>query len=454
MMKFSSLIRPWALLVCLVILIAACAPKRDIKHGQFVEFSSEQTVILMTLFGADDDSALVGPPESTERFAEYLGNFEMLSVASDDPELGFNYFYYPKDGNTLDLRVEENLLYVNDVLRSITIDDEVAFVDWVAAATERELQSLRSVFCDFELTESREAINRIIQANPSVMLMLEEISLTEIELSNLKPVMVGVEEGLPNFSESGPDAYDLSESRVLMLDDCSVETLAPWRGVSMPKLEQIWFCDSFLTGKITVADFIDYWEFREVHEESGEAWPGFESPLEFHSLLLDVAPDLNLWPNPHTIRQLEFDGSWSEVRGAELLESLEVLNPGVVTDEELRSIVSMFPGLIHLDLASSKITTLEPLSGLEHLQGLSLGELPEGVVYDFAPLSKLEKLRYVWLPEAVAEDAEVLDRLKVACPNCLISIHGKFCLGAGWLVLFLPPFLLVMWLKRLQRVPR
>ena len=52
------------------------------------------------------------------------------------------------------------------------------------------------------------------------------------------------------------------------------------------------------------------------------------------------------------------------------------------------------------------------------------------------------------MPEELMNNPEALAALQQACPQCVIYQHDGLCLGPGWLVLFLPPLLLVLVHKR------
>jgi len=137
------------------------------------------------------------------------------------------------------------------------------------------------------------------------------------------------------------------------------------------------------------------------------------------------------------------------MEGVKNIKNLKYLNPGIIDQKHLETILSSNPGLVFLNLIYSDVESLKPLEQARNLQGIALG----GENLDslsFSPLATLPELHYLGLSSELENEQEIVDKIRLACPNCIIYKHQGFCLGSGWLILFIPLLLILLLVKKHQ----
>ncbi|HSH08932.1 MAG TPA: hypothetical protein VK995_00995 [Oceanipulchritudo sp.] len=457
--EFTSLIR--VAIALLTLIFASCNRPAESRIGQLVEISCDRGVQVYTFMNMMSADAISTPGIPQTRLCLFLTDAELLAIVKeeDDAEQGFNHLYFKEDGDKLDFRFDGDLLYVNDRVRSITIDnggEGTRFSDWIARASEDDLRLVRSLIV--EKSEDQEKylpeIEKIIRVNPAIQVDFNLEMLSEEILTLWKPRFLAYDDKKENAPSLGQ--LNLSELRILsfgsdfefdefqgMLTDMKALSRA-----STPKLCHLKFGAISFTGDIDLAKFSSW---LPADEETEPDWTVLGDLFEIRGLRVDAEddPPVDFWLYLNSLNLLAI-GNSEPLTGIENLSQLEYLAIGAVSEDELSKIIAANPQLVFLDLFSSGLTRFNAVAGAKNLEGVILCEMPDEIEYDFTPLSSLKHLRYIGLPYDLLSEPAVVEKVRAACPNCIIGGHAGICLGAGWLVLFLPLLGMVLFLKRFR----
>ena len=132
------------------------------------------------------------------------------------------------------------------------------------------------------------------------------------------------------------------------------------------------------------------------------------------------------------------------------LPSLRWLSlPIDISQEDFEGLVVHHPLLEGIDMLECiYITDLSPLIQLQGLKALSISA--EKIDYDI--LKQLTGIQLIVINETTfSRDEEEIAALKEALPDAHIVPGGGFCMGSGWILLFLPVLLLALGYRRFTR---
>jgi hypothetical protein len=119
-----------------------------------------------------------------------------------------------------------------------------------------------------------------------------------------------------------------------------------------------------------------------------------------------------------------------------------------VTGEELSSFIGAHPSLEVIEIIkNSKISSLQPLSKLRLLYGLTITD----TVTDITSVKTLANLKYLSLPDKFLSDKFMKAELQKSLPNTRISANEGMCLGSGWLLLLIPLVLVIRFFGKRQK---
>jgi hypothetical protein len=287
--------------------------------------------------------------------------------------------------------------------------------------------------------------------NPGIAILQNGGSTTNLSLPSA-PLLLMIDGD--SFEKEDVEALgkvDLGATRVLMVGGTNSAVLAELCKKEMPALARLILSEAEGAGELLkAAPHVQSVTFMDCDDAS--PWlEGLKNLEELHFMGDDEEKsfDLGRLPNPAGLRALTLE-NYKGASGLDQLANLEYLNPRSTefTEARLATLVAGHPRLRFLNLMPASVPNLKPLQGATQLEAVRLGSFGEGVVPDFTPLQKLEKLRTVGLPEELMNNPEAVAALQQACPQCVIYQHDGLCLGPGWLALFLPFLLLVQVYKR------
>ncbi len=417
----------WSIVVALF--LSSCGPAPT--KGRMVEMTCDQEISLLNYANFE-----VAAPHADGRFVVYLSGPSLLVVDDDFP-----FLYLPEDGNRIDLRIDGDLLYVNGIVRSVSLQVSTPsnFAAWYASADEAALKSIRIIGSD----DSFEAeIEAIVAVNPNIGICTEgkvtEGLFVSMDVSSKKDFVI--------------THVDLSETKILNLEDVDPKSWEVFSDNPMPNLYRL-----ILPAEPGADKLLDLFPHaKAVTFSDGNHVPRvdkLQNLEELHFLCDSTNRPIDLGPL-QKLRILSILGEVN-VTGLEKLTKLEYLNPGEIelSDENLATILSNHPNLVFLNLLYATVESLAPLRKATHLEGLVLNGFRENSDPDFTPLGALKKLRYIGLSKELEEQSEVVAEIKKVCPQVVVYRYDKFCLGSGWLVLFLPllAFLLIFKRSRVKK---
>ena len=429
------------------LLFIGCA--RETDSTRIVEFTCESDCEVCSFHDID-----LGSFHPDKRWVTYTGDYSLFMFEFEELSQELLYFHRKTDGDTLNIQLDEDLLRVNGIVRSIVINDlqDSNFREWFTAATDAEIRGVRFLTADEEISDHFESEFKKIQ---QVNQMLEYTDAND------------------------PEGYITSELLISPQNFETLETFEPHLGKQTKFFLLTDSLDAGLDGKyfrffknhpdirperlmIMQTDHVEQ-EFLELFHDVKSLSYGF---LEVNGPPPDLSKFGNLedlfvtldshqlelakLPNPEKLRSLSIFGEWSNIKNPETVKNLEHLLPGEISGKELAAILPMFPGLVSLNLRQTKLQDLSILQAVPNLEVLILGISHENPDIDLNPLRELKNLKYLGLPGEVIENPDFMEKIRKVCPQCYIVHKQTFsiCLGSGWLTLFLPLIGLIFLLKR------
>jgi len=386
------------------------------------------------------------------KFVFYLTEPSLFNVLTDQEDCNSPYLYLPEDGNRVELRVDGDILYANGIPRTVCMHEKhpLNFTKWFEQADTEALKALR-IICypgsspDAVITNQ---FKSIAEVNPFVRIVIDSESSTSwMELHAKQTPFLG-DVGAISTNEAKAVEFikhsNYSEARVVLIWDPDIALLDAFKTKLAPKLRRLIICEGTeIPTQYAHVKALTLWDAEQA--------PDFRDLKELQELHIcnnDIALDLSTLPHPEALRALTVDIS-KGVTGLEKLVNLEFLNPmeSSFTDKQLSDLLANHPKLIFLDLTAATIESLRPLSTATNLEVIALGDCSTNEVPDFAPLSKLPKLRYVALNNELLE-ADAAEALSKVCPEIDVYVHDGFCMGSGWILLFLPAAIIALLVKR------
>jgi hypothetical protein len=388
------------------------------------------------------------PPALAVRDGDLLAFGDWSGAGDDDLELLFRY--RAADGDELKLAREGGRLTLAGKTIAVCLPGEDGRA-WVMKAGAGDLRTLRTVQTELGDVEA-DALKRIVAANPTVDLMIEEPG-AEGRADDPWSLVAGARPECLFVSDRDLMESEKRDRRLLASVRVHVTAMepieeseesyrpqpAPWLS-QMPRLERLLLVGGLppakhlpgrlkalgvLFGQKTPLEAAAVRRLRNLEELVLVGVPvrGFEAVaglkrLRFLSLAavedvgdLSTAADLPL--------------KWLSV-------------PAGISQEEFAEAVAAYPALEGIELqAAEKVQDLAPLKGHDRLRVLILGQpgeagLPEG-------LEAFDDLELLVLPAGLFEnDPGRVAALREALPETQIVPGAGICLGSGWILLLVP----------------
>jgi hypothetical protein len=453
-MKTRDVSIPVMLGVAIVTLLCSCG--RAPTNSAIVEFVSDQDIIFL-----NQGDVLASGTGQDGKLVLYLREPALLQIMLGEPEISTLYLYLPEDGDRVEIRIDGDILYANGIPRTVLVDTDNPrnFTEWFESADKTALKSLRIVECAGPSTCAFETnqFKQIMAINPNILGCLhEENERWKEGLSEQTPQLGAASTNLP-FSAEILEYMDYSEVVILMTEYIDAATMNLLKKKDMRKLRRLLAYESEGAGR--VLDACPHVKAVSIGKDVDELPNLYHlHDLEELHISLKKSPPLDFGrlPRPDRLRALTINVT-TKLTGLEKLVNLEFLNPGEakLTNTELANLLSNCPNLIFLDLSRAKVESLEPLRKSLQLEVVALGDFMKEEESNYSPLGDLPKLRYVALNNDLSDsDSDAEAAVRDVCPQAVIYWHDKFCLGSGWLLLFLPVLLVLPFAKRTRSKTR
>ena len=386
------------------------------------------------------------------KLAAFLTDYSLLIVNDRIEEEAFTYLYRLEDGKKIDLKITENLLFVNGKVRSIKLAglEDSNFLDWFDSAESEALQPVRIIEINNENLETHYAsLLSIAKLNPHVSFLNLEDNGGFTELQSItRPMVLFLSD---YFTAEQINQIDLSETKLVYVS----EGLSPAviEDLIMPDIYRLIADDYGDNTARLMNTFPDIKALSILENSTLTNLSTIEHLANLHELHIIFGDSINIsgLANAHELEVLTIVGD--TLRGVENIKNLKYLNPGIIDQKQLETILSSNPDLVFLNLLYCDLESLEPLEKAGGLKGITLGG--ENIdSLSFSPLAALPELHYLGLPSGLENEQETMDKIRSACPDCIIYKHQGFCLGSGWLILFIPLLLILLLAKKHQMTRR
>jgi len=363
----------------------------------------------------------------------FLNDEDLLSGDGDATCL----LYRSSDGGVLHLTTNQWSMSLSGRVVSVALDSSSA-QQWLAGASERDLEELRTVAVSESLDEAQiPALERLAAVNPNVGLLIgSQASLAQI-LPHFHPRWILLLEGSPDARLAASSMQQV-ETLIMSVGDSGSFDVLP----RLPRLRRLalvgWNPETAgeLPVGITELRSLALWSAKGMTDLSAlrAAPAGLE---ELQLTRMDEPLDLTHLADFPELRKLVLTGSrassdLSSLVGMKKLRWLGL--PKNITQQQFAALLTAHPDLETLELIEpDNLIDLSPLRSLRNLEGLTLlGEFEHLDV-----MNGLKSLRFVGL-SADSDSQRVL--LRKALPDALVvplePYH--FCLGSGWMLLVIP----------------
>jgi len=385
------------------------------------------------LFGSGDDSEITNYKDSIH--AEIMEDGDILYILIEDSD--FFYHYSIEDGEFLAFSKDNANLFVNDNLKSLSVDDEDIKTDRFIADNEEILKNIQSIIIPDSITrQSFTYLKRIAALNPSAGLILGEYSEEDESVIGLfDPQWIVCDE--LNFSL--PVLENLKQ--IFITEGKRDDFYQLINPINLEKIIIYWD-ELFEVGDVplytkvkslTISDMNDYDTVGNLSIVN--KFPNLEELHIFNSTPFDISAVTEL--ENLRIFNIFSDSVTTGLSALDDLTSLEWMNfPPNTTDDDLRRFIDNHPKLKIAGISNyNRIMDLQPLQSLNSLIGLNI----YGDTLNLETLYGLKQLKYLGIPEEILYDSTNFVLLKAKLPETMIVPNNiGICLGTGWLLLFFP----------------
>ncbi len=372
----------------------------------------------------------------------YDGDLLLIEFEDEEHENGgYIYRYSTADGNSLDFSVRHSVLFLHNKPISLRLESDDALLEWLQNAGEDDLTSLRSItLAEDPAPEAFPLIEKIASAQPRLGLFMES-GMEEAQkiLELFDPSMLIA----PDVTFDAAEIAALYRLENLELLYISHETLDPEKIADLKGLTTL-----LVAG---------------LEQETATAWEQFPANLRALSIIDADIRDVNFLRNSKTLSELNVINcdTLMNVSALSALTQLTVFNatgcdqltalpalpalrwfspPSTIAQREFDLFIAAHPGIEVLScFECSELENLDALQNAAHLACVNIAEME--VALD--PLFEMKNMRYLSLPEEVFADTLRIADVRKKLPNTVIVPNTGFCLGSGWILLFLPIALLL-----------
>ena len=387
-----------------------------------------------------------------------LGDCSLIEVG---PKFGYKYLYKESEGEKLDLKFINDILYVNGNPRSIDLASISAenFNQLSLTLTEEEILQLQNISMldipERKLDSVFSRLTYLVEKNENITFIgYEDFEKGYRLMSMTKPEVFILD------SLNQPEVLqqiDFSNLQNLLIGNIQSDILASDLPGIMdifagPSLKSVSFVSTRLASLNLFEQILDNCSNLSAVTVAGVMSPDVEKRLANHSglrelHLINQVEGFNYFyenlRNPN-IRYLTFLGeNYSQV--IEGIDNLAHLNIGPVSFRNLEQISSSAKGLEYLKILSP-VNSVKPLANAGNIQQLALLIDSTNQDLNTEPLGEMGSLRGVelYVPDESfsnsPEAEELKSRVQAACPSCEVTINRGFCLGKGHLLFFLLTF--------------
>ncbi len=368
---------------------------------------------------------------------------DIIYLIFDDDEKEYCYRHLRKDGTTLDFKIKDGMLFLNDKLISIHIDDDEEPNAWQENITPEAIKNLRSVFISDELSEANmKLLTRLSELKPGIGIYIDSPSgETDKVLGMFNPLW------LIDFNKaySAEAIQVINRSPKLDLLRIDAELNNPDEFTKLKRLRTL---------------FIEHYDQSATDQE-------FKLPASLRTLIISESgvKNLGFLKNCRQLRELglidcESLNDISALRSLPGLTSLHFIAcdslrdmhtagkirglkwisfPNKISQQEFDSFLSENQSVEIIDLIGcDSIRNFTRVKQLEKLSCLNIHATDISV----DTILQLTNLKFLSLPGKMIDDSATASLLREKLPETIIVPSAGICLGTGRILLFIP-FLLI-----------
>lgn len=343
----------------------------------------------------------------------------------------------------------QGILYDHDKVFSITLSDKESTLEWLQQLNSIDLSSLDNIYINKKLPENyMEILQAISNSNPNIGLYIEKWSdelLPVLSLFNLNWL------GFNEFNATSLTAlHPLPAMKSLMLPFDNMDLTEPLP--AFPNLKNLTLTEIDIEQKIIPNLFINnpQIETLNLYDCEPENYSFLNELDHLHSLtLLNTESDIDIdfLNDLKAIKRLSIItdkvAHWDVLEKTNKLEWLVIC--GDISQEEFDNTIKANTKLQVVELIECDyVNDYSTLGNLKKLKAFTVSD----TLRDGPNTLQLSNLEYISLPAKALEDSIFTSNLAQANPNGVIVPNDGFCMGSGWLILFLPAMFLLAWLRR------
>ena len=357
------------------------------------------------------------------------------------------YLYKTRHGNAVDLKKDDVFLYLNGKIHSAILNEKTreGFLNWLNSASPGDRKNLAALNVNLpEIGNALEPLKKLIADNPGIYL-----NFNDVETDGAKDLLAATQPEFFALVDIELVSMDLSRTITIYVEEDAEFSTAQLSAANLPALKHL-----ILHGadEETVGDIVRGLPNLEFLSLSCAKLPmmGEDSQLKNLHVFCEDTADVTSISALTRLSQLNLMGNFENLQGLENIRKLRYLTLRGALQPHLAILSENNPDLLFLDISNTTIENLEFLSNVKKLQGLALPDAKalEGVSLE--PIRSLAELRYIGLTAEIEDKAPapILDEIRAVCPNCVIYFTQGFCLGSGWILLFLPLLALLLLVKK------
>jgi len=359
------------------------------------------------------------------------------------------YLYY-RDPKTqvYDFSYKNGVCFNNSNIFSLKLSSKILDQNGPFNPDSLDLTQLESIVIEKEFeVEDLGYLKKIADKKPNVGIIIEGNQKISAEILSLfKPIWVVLTDvsrevltNLPSMNELELLAFTPSDSLI----DYALPAFPKLKHLILSEIKENAVIDArFLENNIQIESLVC------TNCESSDF--SFVKPLvrlkTFGVLSFKQKIDIGFIEGMKSLSRLCIMGnSVSQWESISLLPRLKWLSlSGDISQNNFETIINRQKGLEVVELIDcDSINNLEAITKLKKIKALTVADS----LTDRTNLLKLNNLSYLSLPVEVFKDSVYLQELQKTMPNCVIVPNDGFCMGSGWLLLFLPLVVAAMCVK-------
>ena len=371
-------------------------------------------------------------------------------------EKAFIYQYLKYDGNNLEFSIQNFKFLLNNKIISIIIKENDELINWLENVNAKELENLRSIIITDEFSSDYlYLLKKISTIKPNIGIFVEE------EIEDIHEILEIIDPTwlvAPNcdFNAKTVESISNLNNIELLYIDCNfldinkLSKLPKLSGLIISDLDQP-LEDNFLNSTEQVSSL----SIIGSKIKNTTFLNKLTNLTELNLIECDSLIDISNIDKLNKIKVVNLTGcdNLSEISKIKQLPSLFWFSfPNNINQNDFEAFIEADNNIEIIELVGCKnIQNINSLKKLDDLSCLHIYDMD----IDRNSLYDLKELKYLSISEEVLSDTTEIFDGKNKMPNTIIVPSIGFCLGSGWLLLFIPILLItkisLFFFKRIKK---